>query len=288
MKIYLTAVGLFALLLPQSALGEQLLFSTRVEEPPVIDGQAEDPAWAQAKGISTQDRVTRKHILLKSVHTAEKVFFLARFADDAPEQEHKNLLWDEALEMYRVGPKREDSFVFKWNMEPYPVDLTLTGDTAYRADIWFWKGARTDHAGYADDKIQFLSELRRKQAKRVLTKKGRLHYLTRMGDKGDAAYETQLQENYNGPEIPQFRFKKPTGSRADVQAKGAWQEGTWTIEFGRKLNTGHGDDLAFVLPGRYQFGVSIFEIAGRKANPKIDKPLYGSGEVGEALMLVFE
>jgi hypothetical protein len=34
------------------------------------------------------------------------------------------------------------------------------------------------------------------------------------------------------------------------------------------------------------FGVSRFEIAGRPAEPGADEPLFGSGDVGERLVLV--
>ena len=37
----------------------------------------------------------------------------------------------------------------------------------------------------------------------------------------------------------------------------------------------------------YQFGVSRYEIAGRRAEKGIEEPLFGSGEVGERLTLTF-
>ncbi|MBF0383825.1 MAG: hypothetical protein HQL69_22645 [Magnetococcales bacterium] len=168
-----------------------------------------------------------------------------------------------------------------------PVDLSLSGDRPYTADIWYWKAARTDHAGYADDKIQTYSLYKQKKTKQLLSKSGRLFYLTRSGDSGKSAYATVFQDSYSGKRIPRFIFRTPEGSRADVRAKGHWKNGLWTIEYARKLKTGHKDDVAFNLNGEYQFGISIYEVAGRNREAHATKPLFGSGEINETLILKF-
>ncbi len=173
-------------------------------------------------------------------------------------------------------------------MEPYPVDLTISGEKPYKADIWYWKAFRTDPMGYADDKMHIYSSQESTEAKNLFSKNGQPFYLDRAGDAGESAYQTQVQEEYMGEEIPRYGHRKPKGSRADVQAKGVWQDGTWTIEFRRKLNTGHIDDVQFDPTIHYQFGVSRHEIAGKKKNPKLEQPNYESGEIGEPLTLEFE
>jgi hypothetical protein len=207
---------------------------------------------------------------------------------DTEERQHKQLAWNEEMEMYQAGPEREDSFVIKWSLEPEPVDLSLSGNSPYQADIWFWKAARTDHAGYADDKMHLYSLNRQSRSKQLLSKNGRVYYLRRFGDKGKPAYVATIQDDYTSEKLSQFSFRKPEGSRADIRAKGVWKEGKWTIEFARKLKTGHNDDISFNLRGKYQFGVSIYEIAGRKKNPNVDKPFFGSGEISEHLTLIFK
>ncbi len=262
MKRFFFSLSLLIPFLTGHAEAGRELVSKRVKEPPVIDGRADEPAWATAPGIRVTDRITGKKITLKSLHDDDNIFIMVQFPDDTPEREHKNLLWDKTLEIYRTGPKREDSFVIKWNMEPRTVDLTLSADAPYRADIWFWKAARSDHAGHADDKIQTYSEQKLKKAKKMLSKNGQIFYLRRQGDKGIPAYEAMVRDRYEGDDVPLFRFRQPAGSRADVRAKGGWKNGVCTVEFARALNTGHGDDLPFNPSGRYQFGVSIHEIAG--------------------------
>lgn len=84
--------------------------------------------------------------------------------------------------------------------------------------------------------------------------------------------------------MPKYGFQSPTGSRADVKAKGYWNNGRWTIEFARKLNTNNMDDILLEKKGKdYSFATSITEIAGRKPEHDSDNPMFGAGEVGELI-----
>ena len=87
--------------------------------------------------------------------------------------------------------------------------------------------------------------------------------------------------------MPRFTNSIPAGSRADVKAKGVWSYGRWTIEFARTLQTGNGDDIQFDVSKDYLFGVSRYEIAGREPALELKQPLYGSGDISEALTLRF-
>ena len=58
--------------------------------------------------------------------------------------------------------------------------------------------------------------------------------------------------------IPGRILSAPAGpSWSDIQAVGNWQNGVWTIEFARKLNTGHADDVQFDLAKEYYFDIYI-------------------------------
>lgn len=269
------------------AAADQRLVATRVEHPPAIDGRAEDPAWLEATPITTQDPLAGIDITLRAVYSGDEVFVLAQFPDPTESREHKTMLWNPEADLYETGPTREDTLVLKWSMEPYPIDLTLSADRPYEADIWYWKSVRTDHAGYADDKHQIYGTRRRRDSVALLSKGGRRFFLSRVGDRGAPAYVVLVHEGYVGDKAEKHRFQQPTGSRADVRAKGLWKDGRWTIEFGRKLKTGHPDDVQFETAGAYQFGVSRYEIAGRPKDPTIDEPNFGSGEISETLWLVF-
>lgn len=263
------------------------LMSLKVTTAPVIDGNGQDPVWRQAKEIITHDNVANLNISIKSIHTNENIFFLVRFDDPDESILHKPWHWNKGDEIYDIGPEREDGFVFKWAMDNTVSDLSLHADQPYIADIWFWKANRTNPAGYADDKIQRLSLTKMPKSMQLKSKTGTPMFLRRQGDRGRSAYQSKLFVDYAGDTIPQFTQQNPSGSRADVQAKGVWANNEWTIEFSRSLTTDNDDDLQFDLSQTYLFGVSRYEVAGRKPDPKLSQPLYGSGDVTDNLFLIF-
>ena len=268
-------------------LAEKLVISKKVTTAPLIDGQIED-SWQQAQETVTYDALAETDIRIKSVYTDDEVFFLIRFKDATENRFHKKLVWDKSTASYKIGPTREDTVVLKWNLEAFPVDLTVSSDQQYSADIWYWKSFRTDHANRADDKYQVYSSTPSKKGHRVISKKGRIFYLTRKGDKGRSAYKNNIPIDFKGKEISGYELRAPRGSRADVRAKGVWKDGMWTVEFTRKLDTGQIDDVYFEKELSYQFGVSRYEIAGRKKVKGIENPLFGSGEITEHLILKFK
>ena len=270
------------------ALADQTVFAVKVAQAPIVDGSHNDPAWRGVPAVVTRDGVENTKISIKSVYTDEEIFFLVEFSDATENRAHKTLLWNKDLEVYRSGPAREDSFVFKWSMEPQPVDLTISADVAYRADIWYWKAGRTDHAGYADDKMHVYSDQRLEDAKKLYSKQGRIFYLERPSDEGKSSYKTIVYDDFLGDEVPRYRPRTPQGSRADVRAKGVWHDGAWRIEFRRRLTTQNADDVPFETALSYRFGVSLREIAGSEPNPRLEQPNYESGEIGEHLTLVFQ
>ncbi len=266
---------------------DQTLVAVKAERGPVIDGIGSDPVWARAVEIITHDNVADIDITLKAVHTKKEFFFLVNFPDPDESRDHKCWTWAKDKKLYVLGKDREDVFVFKWNMDSKPVDLSIYADNPYKADIWFWKADRTDPAGYADDKIQVLSPEYSKRTSKLTNATGRTMYLSRKGDSGVSAYKTNVPGKYEGDMVHRFISQVPTGGRADIKAKGVWKDGKWTIEFGRALSTGNNDDIQFDLKKGYQFGISRYEIAGRKPNKESTQPLYGSGDTGEIITLIF-
>lgn len=209
------------------------------------------------------------------------------FADPEASLTHRTWMWDKTEEIYRVGPDREDTFVFKWNMEDHPVDLSLKTNNSYMADIWFWKACRTDPVGYADDKYQRFSNSEMPKSNIINLESGKKMYLIRKGDSGTPAFKENIYGEYAGEKTACYTNVVPTGSLADIKAKGVWSGGKWTIEFKRVLDTKHEDDVQFDIAKTYLFGVSRHEIAGRPADPKLEQPLYGAGDISEELTLQF-
>ncbi len=59
--------------------------------------------------------------------------------------------------------------------------------------------------------------------------------------------------------MPKYQLLEPTGSIADIKANGVWKENHWLLELSRKLNTGHDDDVLFMIGQIYRGGIAIFD-----------------------------
>ncbi len=65
-----------------------------------------------------------------------------------------------------------------------------------------------------------------------------------------------------GSYIPAIVKSTIVGDRGNISAGWVWADGTWTIEFGRLLNTNSEFDVQFTdLTAQYYFGVAVFENA---------------------------
>jgi hypothetical protein len=273
--------------LPVSTFAEQNLLALPVTEPPIIDGIANEPFWQNAPAITSFDEASQIAVKMKAVYTDTEIFIQVSFPDSDESRTHKSWSWDQGREIYTVGHDREDIFILKWNIEPQPVDLSIFSANAYKADIWYWKACRTDGTGFADDKSHIFSPAEDRDATKIVSSSGETMYLLRTADAGESAYRIDLISEYQGDILPRYILQKPTGSRGDVRAKGTWRNGKWTIEFGRKLVTGDPGDIQITPDKKYLFGISRYEIAGRKPNVKLSDPLYGTGDVNETLWLEF-
>ena len=269
--------------------GAQTIVAQKVDQPPVIDGDADDAAWHLAEQIVTREQKGNIDIALKAVYSDKKIYIKVEFQDPDESRVHKPLVWNSEKKMYETGPDREDTFVLKWAMDDRDTaDLSVYASAPYMADIWFWKANRTDPMGYADDKFQILSSIKTRKAKAIKSAGGQRMYLRRLGDKGEPAYKASLIQFYKGEtRRHQFTHRTPTGSRSDILAKGEWRDNKWCIEFSRDLITHHRDDVQLDPEKTYLFGLSRYEIAGRTKNPELTQPLYGAGDVGENLTLKF-
>jgi hypothetical protein len=259
----------------------------KVDQAPTVDGASGDVAWAGVKPLSVKDVASGKTILLRSVCTDDTVYFLVQYPDAVQNFLHKPWTWNAKEEKYETGAHREDTFVFKWNMMDKDVNLSNFSDDSYRADVWYWKANRTNPAGYADDKNQVLGDQPIKKSKELKSVTGKARHLARYSDAGKSAYkELKSISEYQGDLVDRYPTRKPEGSRADVEAKGAWSAGSWSIEFCRKFDTGHDDDVRFDPASEkgYLFGISMFSLYGKPHDPNSPN-YYGRGRISEPLVL---
>jgi hypothetical protein len=285
--IVLVFISSIALSYSQEVKADQVVKSYKTVQSPQVDGLATDDVWKNVEAMTTFDPIAQIQITIKTVYTDTTIFFLVSFPDTDESRLHRCWVWDKDKNMYNEGPTREDIFVFKWKMDQGTKDLSLSSDESYNADIWYWKAHRTDLQGYADDKIHRVANYPTKNSNELTLKSGKKMYLQRQGDEGRSAYKTEIVVDYVEDVVNRYATRQPESSRADVKAKGVWQDGRWTIEFARALVTGNTDDVNFqTLDTSYGFGVSRYEIAGRP-NEDSEQPLYGAGDITELLTLEF-
>jgi hypothetical protein len=286
--LLLFMVGL-ELVVTQPLRADQRVISRKTLQAPTIDGLETEEVWNDVTAVTTFDPIADIEIRIKSVYNTSTIFFLVSFPDENESRSHRSWVWNQEQEMYEEGPDREDTFVFKWKLDDNTNDLSIYSDQPYEADLWYWKACRTDPQGFADDKIQRLFNYPAKDTLEVTAKSGQPMYIKREGDAGRSTYKTNIFVDYQGDVVRRYTLRMPQSSRADIIAKGVWKDGRWTIEFARALDTGKNDDVIFRdLKKNYGFGVSRYEIAGRPVKHDADQPLFGSGDITEALTLEFK
>jgi len=255
---------------------------------PVIDGQADDHAWKINNQLTIKDAVTDLNHNLMCVYDEARIYIKASYTDTTESRTHKTSVWNEEAGLYKYSSDREDTLVLKWNMDDNKGDLSLSSDVPYKADIWYWKAYRTDPMGYADDKTHIYSYERLKKSKKRISKRGNRFFLARRGDKGRSAYKPIIHVTKFDDHVQSYSHRNPSGSRADIKAKGKWSDNKWTIEFSRDLDTGNADDVRFKTNRQYQLGVSRYEIAGAREIKNSNNPQHGAGEIDQTITLIFQ
>ncbi|MEK6731824.1 MAG: ethylbenzene dehydrogenase-related protein [Pseudomonadota bacterium] len=264
------------------------LMSRFIQKAPIIDGRVDNAIWQKTPSVTVLDYASQRPITIQSVHTKNKIFLLVRYPDAAPSVTHESLTWDYNEGIYKQANDREDVCIIKWSMVGNNINLSLQNPVPHKADIWFWKAKRTNPVGYADDKSQLLSDTPVPQSNPVKSPNNTTYYLQRQGDSGTPAYDEQFVFEYRGDVIDKFHPLQPTGSRADVRANGVWDNGFWTIEFERNLQTEHTDDVLFQIGKSYLLGISLYEITNAGIRPELSQPLYKAGDIYDHILLTIK
>lgn len=108
--------------------GPAELIATKVATAPVIDGNANDPMWSQAKPLVTYDPLAKIKLTIRSVYTKDSVFLIASFPDKTENRRHKTQIWVPAQSRYRLGKDREDTLVIKWLLDAPAVNFRVDAE----------------------------------------------------------------------------------------------------------------------------------------------------------------
>jgi hypothetical protein len=247
------------------------LVAAKITQPPTLDGKAVDAVWQSAKpvevvakGVMPKTRGTSSTVTLRAAHTDTHLYLLVQWTDATrSDSGHKTWVWDAAKNAYIEDADREDALSIAFeHTGPFTADM-LSGDEAMW-DVWHWKAFRTNPQGFAMDRShRYFKSQPAVKANKHPAKDGSDEWIARPEDAGDTVEKKQAAPTENkGARVPQYLPGTPTGSAADVRAKGAWADGKWTLELARKLNTGNKDDTAFDLSRAYKFAVGVHNDTG--------------------------
>lgn len=275
---------------------ENELKAIKVDKGLVIDGKP-DKAWNKVRPIKMKLTEGKDGFNVtasaKALYTDTDLYLLIRWKD-ATESTNRVYEFDGSQWVKRKG--NEDRLGILWDINGNIKEFKAKGcailcheEGKYmktnapeeRGDVWHWKAQRSNPVGYADD--QLLTDIKKtkgnEETGRVSDKKTGGSYSknwdkeaklpkfsfkdnTKSGPiliKAEAATFPKDATFAKGTILPREVLAKPVGSRGDIEAKGIWKKGTWTLEMKRALNTGHDDDVQFDLSKAYYFGMSIFD-----------------------------
>ena len=217
--------------------------------------------WTETK----KNAVTQ--VSIKAVKAGDEVFFLTTWQDSSEDAQHKPWKWqgDQKSGEYVAGKEREDRIALMFPISGAFSPNKLSGKPM-STDVWHWKAARTNGIGIAHDKSHIVSlETPKGKSASHYTADGQKVYVSRPGD-GPSPYSSNNIDPFvfQGEQVPKYLPKRPDDANAaDVAAKGQWQDGQWTVEFSRKLDTGHHDsDTVFKVSADTQLAVAVFDHAG--------------------------
>lgn len=255
---------------PQAA-APAILRAVRSSLAPKLDGNADDAAWARAPVLVVKvskgkgDKRVVQDVRLRAIHDGASIYLLAIWQDSTADESHHSWTWDVKAGQWVKGEDLEDRFAIEFPMGDSFHACMLSG-VPYRSDVWHWKAARTNPAGYAHDKHHIIS-LDRTSDKAAEYKigKDKWVYVDRRADAGVSPFRAVpapaapiAPQNPAGP-APAYGPRDPTGSQADIRARGRHARGRWTLELERALDTRHEDDTKFEVGGTYRAAIAVFD-----------------------------
>ncbi|MBI4622967.1 MAG: hypothetical protein HY736_07030 [Verrucomicrobia bacterium] len=253
------------------AADAQKLVAVKITASPSLDGKADDAAWRSAKpvavvakGVMPKTRGTSSNVTVRAAFSDTHLYLLVQWTDATKsDRGHKTWVWDATKNAYVEDADREDALSVAFeHTGPFTADMLSGEDATW--DVWHWKAFRTNPQGFAMDRShRFFKSQPSTKASKHPAKTGDDVWIARPEDSGDTVEKKQNAPTGNkGARVPQYLPGTPTGSAADVRAKGAWADGRWTLEFARKLDTGHADDTRFDPARTYRFAIGVHNDTG--------------------------
>ena len=281
----------------------------------------DDDIWNSAKAIQVpfdgKEKFAGKKtsVVTKAVYSDNIIYFLFKWDDPTLSVTKGAWLYDGQAWTHQKGNEDRISLLFEINRinnyatkgcavvchvpagAPNAKDGKFgTATAAEKGDLWHWKAARSDPAGFADD--TYVTQIsadkggRKSDAgnggdkKNMTEDESKPAYMLSpgksLGKNGIllASHATEITDYSSfksGDTLTYQMPKQPEGSRGDIKAASRYADGGWTVMLNRKLDTGNDDDVAFNVRKKYNFTMALFDDSG-------DEDSYDS----EVLTLSFE
>lgn len=266
----------------------------------------DDPAWQKAKSANVHFEGKEKFagkkasVTTKAVYTDQEIYFLFSWEDTTKSVTKGAWEYDGQKWNHQKGNEDRISLLFEINRinnfatkgcaivchvpegAPNAKEGKFgTSSAAEKGDLWHWKAARSDPAGFADDTwLTVISEKKggRKgdagkggDIKNMTDDKSKPKYMLAPGKKlakngillaSDSVEIKDYSVFKPGDTITYRMPKMPEGSRADIKAVSRYANGSWTVMLYRQLDTGHEDDMALNPRKKYNFAMALFDDSG--------------------------
>jgi hypothetical protein len=304
-KFLVLALGVLFVFNSHESIGaaKQSVTAAKVKKAPA---SLDDPAWQEAKAVQVPFEGKEKFagkkasVTTKAVYTDQAIYFLFSWKDATKSVSKGAWVYDGQKWSHQKGNEDRISLLFEINRinnfatkgcavvchvpegAPNAKDGRFgTSSAAEKGDLWHWKAARSDPAGFADDTwLTVISEEKggRKgdagkggDTKNMTADKSMPKYMLAPGKKlakndillASHAIEIKDYSAFKTGDTLTYRMPKmPEGSRADIKAVSRYADGGWTVMLYRQLDTGHDDDVAFNPRKKYNFTMALFDDSG--------------------------
>jgi hypothetical protein len=297
---------------------KQILKVTRVKSTP---SAVDDPIWAETNAMIVSFEGKEKFadkkasVTTRAAYTDDHIYFLFKWKDPTLSVTKGAWQYDGQKWDHQGGNEDRISLLFEINrinkfatkgcavVCHIPEGETNakngkfgTKSAAEKGDLWHWKAARSDPAGYADDtyvtQISADAGGRKSDAgkggdtKNMTEDKSKPRFTAAPGKMAGkngvllAAHTVEITDYDAFKTGDTLTYRMPNthaGSRADIKADSRYADGGWTVMLARRLDTGNDDDVAFNPRKKYNFAMALFDDSG-------DENSYDS----EVLTLQFE
>jgi hypothetical protein len=235
--------------------------AVEVEQPPVVDGLANDAAWEAAPETEVPlfGFIGPSSCLVRAVTCRGSLHLLVRWKDATEDREQRP--WVRGADgAWARGKEIEDALSVAFPMEG-EFTANMLSPLYATWDVWHWKAFRTDPTGHAQDRMHVMSLVDpggERHDQRLPD--GRTVYIRRPEDAG-GPFSEALPAPTTGDRGPSYASRPVSGSAADVVAQGKWADGWWTVEFARALRTGNPDDRDLHGLGEIPFALAVLDHA---------------------------